>query len=155
MPSSPSRGPITTRLLTELETEGFPVGDNNNPTDPYGWQGEPDGTGSTFIPWMSLNPGTALPQTPPGAMGDTGREWRMTYVVNYAGVTRKQCEALADKMRNALTNIVREAITTPTGNWKIMKVSCTNIGNNNRVGGTFPDYSSQADSFEVWITKEG
>jgi len=87
-------------------------------------------------------------------MGDTGTEWRMTYTVYYAGVSRKQCEALADKMRESLTNIAREAVSTPTGNWKIMKISCTNIGNNNRVGSTLPDYSSQADSFDVWVTKE-
>lgn len=155
MPSSPSRGPITTRIITELETAGFPVGDNANPEDPYGWQGEPDGAGSTFTPWMTLAPGTAQPQAPPGAFADTGREWRLMYTVFYAGVSRKQCEALADKMRDALINITRETVTTPSGNWKIQKVSCTNIGNNNRVGSTFPDYSSQADSFDVWITKEG
>lgn len=158
MPSSPSRGPITTRLFTELETAGFPVGDNAAPTEDqgvYGWQGEPDGSGSAFTPWMTIAPGTASPQNPAGALGDTGREWRLMYTVYYAGVSRKQCEALADKMRDALTNISRESVTTPTGNWKIQKVSCTNIGTNNRVGSTFPDYSSQADTFDVWITKEG
>ena len=152
-PSSPSRGPVTNRVILELRSEGHPVGDNAAPEDPYGWQGEPNGSDSHFIPWMSLTPGPGSSLTPPGAMGDTGQMWRFVYNIFYAGVSRKQCEALADKMREALTNIAREVVETKTGPWKIMKISCTNIGNVNRVGSTFPDYSTQADSFEVWITK--
>lgn len=155
MPSSPSRGPITTRIVTELATEGFPVGDNGAPADPYGWQGEPNAEGGSFIPWMSVTPGLAVPNVPPGAMGDTGAMWKLAYTVFYAGLSRKQTEALADKERNALTNIARESIDTDTGNWKIMKITCTGIGSVNRVGSAYPDHHTQSDNFEVWITKEG
>lgn len=153
MPSSISRGPITTRLLGELATEGFPVGDNASPTAPFGWQGEPNEPGTTFTPWLSLSPGAASLQAPGGAMGDSQSEWRLSYSVVYAGISRKQTEALADRMRMNLTNIVRESIDTDTGAWRIQKVTCTSIGNTNRIGSAYPDYFTQADSFEVWVTK--
>ena len=154
MPSALSRGPITTALVTHLETSTFPVGDNAAPSDPYGWQGEPDGVPSTFIPWLSLQPGTAVAQSPPGTLGDTGTEWRLSYAVFYAGVTRKQQEALADRMRNVLVNITRQGVVTDTGTWRIQKVSCSGVGSSNRIGSAYPDYYTQTDNFEVWITKE-
>ena len=153
MPSSISRGSITNRLLQELDTEGFPVGDNSAPVMSYGWQGEPNAAGSTFIPWLSLSPGVGSAQTPPGTFGDSSTEWRLAYNVFYSAVTRKQNEALADRMRLNLTNIAREKIDTPTGSWQIQKVSCVAIGNTTRVGSAYPDYFTQADSFEVWVTK--
>jgi hypothetical protein len=151
-PSSISRGPITNRLLAELVTEGFPVGDNQSPDGPFGWQGEPNEAGSTFTPWLSLSPGTATLQTPQ-AMGDSQSEWRLGYTVVYAGLSRKQTEALADRMRLNLTNIARESIETPTGVWRIQKIGCTAIGNTTRIGSAYPDYFTQADTFEVWVTK--
>lgn len=152
MPSSVSRGPITTRLITELETAGFPVGDNGSPAaGTYGWSGQPNE--GSFTPWMTITPGTAQAQRPPGALADTNTEWRLAYNVFYAGISRKQSEALADRMRNALTNISREKVTTDTGDWKIQKVSCNAVGSNNRVGSAYPDYYTQTDSFEVWISK--
>lgn len=154
MVSALSRGPITTRLLAELAEEGFPVGDQTSPDGEYGWAGEPNTENTAFTPWMVLSPLTGQPQRVPGAMGDTGTEWMLPYTVFYAGISRKQAEALADKMRAALCNIERESITTSTGDWRIMKISCTAIGGTNRVGAAYPDYFTQTDSFEVWITKE-
>lgn len=153
MPSSISRGPITNRLLAELDTEGFPVGDNASPEVPFGWQGEPNSPTATFTPWLSLSPGNAVMQAPSGALGDSQSEWRLNYQVYYAGLSRKQTEALADRMRLNLTNIARESIDTPTGRWRIQKTTCTSMGNTNRIGSAYPDYFTQADSFEVWVTK--
>lgn len=151
--SSISRGPITNRLLTELATEGFPVGDNEAPTIDYGWQGEPGAPTSTFIPWLTLTAGAGTVQAPPGTFADSATEWRLGYNVFYAAVSRKQVEALADRMRLNLINIAREKIDTPTGLWQIQKVSCTAIGSTTRIGSAYPDYFTQADTFEVWITK--
>lgn len=152
-PSSISRGPITSRLLTELAVEGFPVGDNAQPPVAYGWSGEPNDPGATFTPWLSLSPGAASLQAPPGAIGDSQSNWRLAYNVVYAGISRKQTEALADRMRMNLTNIARESIDTETGKWRIQKTTCVSIGNTNRIGSAYPDYFTQADSFEVWVTK--
>jgi hypothetical protein len=153
MPSSLSRGPITNRLLAELDTEGFPVGDNASPVVAYGWQGEPNSSTSTFIPWLSLSPGNAVLQAPAGALGDSQSEWRLSYQVFYAGLSRKQTEALADRMRLNITNITRESVDTDTGRWRIQKTTCISIGNTTRIGSAYPDYFTQADSFEVWVTK--
>lgn len=148
------RSPFTNWIITQLETENFPVGDNTHPEESYGWQGEPNGTNSYFIPWMTVTPGPSRSQTPPGALADSGTEWIHTYNVLYAGVSRKQCEGLADKQRAILCGTSRVTVPTPTGSWRIMKVSCTSIGSNNRVSGTIPDYSTQSDTFDVWVTKE-
>src|SRR5262245_866349 len=141
-----SRGPITDRLLRQLETEAFPVGDNAQPTVPFGWQGEPNQPGMTFTPWLSLSPAAAVPQTPAGPLANTYADWKLGYIVNYAGLSRKQTEALADRMRHNLCYIERELIDTPTGGWKVQKVSCTAIGNTNRISSAYPDYFTQADT---------
>lgn len=153
MPSSPSRGPVTARVLQELATEGFPVGDNTAPEEPYGWEGEPNTQSTTFTPWMTCSPMAGQPQRIEGAMGDTGTEWRFPYMVFYAGVSRQQTEALADRLRNRLTNIIREAVPSDTGSWRIQKISCTAVGSTNKVGSAYPDYFTQADTFDVWISK--
>lgn len=151
--SSISRGPITNRLLEQLTTEGFPVGDNSAPTEPYGWQGEPNDPGKTFTPWLSLSPTAAIPQNPAGPLANTYADWKLGYNVFYSGLSRKQTEALADRMRNNLIYLEREVIDTPTGGWKVQKVACTAIGNTNRIGSAYPDYFTQADTFEVWVSK--
>ena len=153
MPSSLSRGPITNRLLAELATEGFPVGDNASPAVSYGWTGEPNDPAVTFTPWLSLSPGAATLQAPAGSLGDSQSDWRLNYAVTYAGLSRKQTEALADRMRMNLTNIAREYIDTPTGSWRIQKTTCIAIGNTTRISSAYPDYFTQPDSFEVWVTK--
>jgi hypothetical protein len=147
-----NRGPITDRLITELKTQGLPVGDNSAPDDAYGWQGEPNRDGSTFIPWMAISAGVAQAGT--GSFGDSASEWRVPYTVTYACVSREQLDWLADRMRAALVSISREVVVTETGNWRIQQIRCTSVGGSNRVGSTFPDYFTQADLFEVWLSKE-
>jgi len=147
-----NRGPITVRLLAELREAGLPVGDNAAPTDPYGWQGEPNSEGTNFIPWMVLTAGTATAGT--GSFAASATEWRLPYTVFYAGVTRDQLDWLADKMRVKLTNIERESVTTDAGNWRIQQIRCTSVGGTNRIGSTFPDYFTETDLFEVWLSKE-
>jgi hypothetical protein len=152
--SAPARGPITTHLITRLETLDFPVGDNTHPEDDYGWQGEPNAAAATFIPWMTITPVNSQPQTITGSFADPSTEWRMNYNVFYAGVTRAQSEALGDRIRLALCTTPRGQVSGENGTWRIQKVGCNAIGSNTRVGGAFPDYFTQSDSFEVWITKE-
>ena len=147
-----NRGPITLRLLDELKELNLPVGDNATPEDPHGWQGEPDADGSNFIPWVVLTPGTAPAGT--GTFAESAEDWRLPYTVFYAGVSRDQVEWLADKMRSKFVDIEREVITTDSGDWKILQLRCTSLGGTTRVGTTFPDYFTQADLYEVWLSKE-
>lgn len=147
------RRPITARLVTEAETLGFPVGNTASPKTPYGWQGEPNSETASFIPWVEVMPGPAQLQASQG-MGDTGKNWRASYNLFYAGVDVSQTEALADKLRVALNNIARELVPSDEGNWKIQKITCTVVGSTVRNSSAVPDYFTQTDTFEVWITKE-
>lgn len=146
------RGPITDRLISELEELGLPVGDNKAPTDPYGWQGEPNANGSNFIPWVVLTAGTT--PAPTGSFGGSQDLWRMPYTVFYGAVTRKQLDWLADRMRNKFVNIERESVATDTGSWRIQQIRCTAVGGSIRVSATTPDYYTQTDVYEVWLAKE-
>lgn len=154
MTSALSRGPITTVVLAQLDEAGFPVGDNGAPTIHYGWSGEPNEQNSSFTPWLTLSPLTAQPQRVPGALADTGTEWVLPYSVYLAGLTRKQTDALADRIRQNLMELERTGIVTESGSWRVMKVSCTSIGASTRVSSPYPDYYTQADSYEIWISKE-
>lgn len=148
-----NRGPLTERIITELKTTSLPVGDNHAPSDPFGWQTqEPDADDSQFIPWMVVTAGIAQAGT--GSLGVSAGEWRLPYTVFYAGVTRPQLDWLADKMRVQLTNIEREAVVTASGNWRIQQIRCSTVGGTVRIGATFPEYYTQTDSFEVWLSKE-
>jgi len=147
-----SRGPVTDRLLVELRELGLPVGDNSTPDDPYGWQGEPDNEMSNFIPWLTLSASTAQPGT--GPVGMSSADWRMPYTVQFAAINRNQLDWMADTTRSKLANLERESVATDSGNWKFQQVRCTSVGGSNRIASTFPDYFTQADLFEVWLTKE-
>lgn len=148
-----NRAPITTRLMAELRELNLPVGDTHVPDATYGWQSdEPDADQSQFIPWMVITAGTAPAGT--GSFGTSASEWRLPYSVFYAGVTREQLDWLADRMRVKLTGIEREAVSTDTGNWRICQIRCTSVGGTYRQGPTFPDYYTQTDLFEVWLSKE-
>jgi len=151
--SVPKRGLITNRVITELNTSGFPVGDNSSPQDPYGWQGEPGASDSTFIPYLGVTPlAGSLQRTQD--MRTSQAEWVFPYSVWVAGISRMQSEALADRVRGRLVAIAREVLEDDFGNWKIQQIRCISIGNNTRVGSTFPDYYTQNDTFEVWVSKE-
>lgn len=153
-PSVIARYPVTSRIIAELEELSFPVGDNDNPTEPYGWSGEPNADSGTFTPWMILTALTGQPQRVPGALSDTGTEWTLPYSVFYAGISRSHTERIADRMRQKLVNIEREGIDTETGRWRIQKIGCSTIGASAKVTTAYPDYYTQTDVFDVWVSKE-
>ena len=145
------RAPVTERMLDELKLSALPVGDNAAPDDAHGWQGEPNSDGTNFIPYMMLSAGVARAGT--GSIGQSASEWRLPYSVTYAGVSRDMVDWLADKVRVQLTNITRDRVAEGF-NWRIQQIRCTSVGGSNRIGSTFPDYFTQADLFEVWLSKE-
>ena len=148
-----NRGPLTDRLILELSETNLPVGDNHAPEGVFGWQStDPDADQSQFIPWMVVTAGTASAGT--GPLASSASDWKLTYTVFFAGDTRGQLDWLADKIRIKLTNIERENVTTESGQWRIQQIRCTSVGGTVRQGQTFPDYYTQTDLFEVWLSKE-
>lgn len=148
-----SRGHITKYLVDTLALQSFPVGDGKAPTVPHGWQGEPNATGSHFIPWMGVQTGTGRPTG--GSFGGSSTEHILSYSVEYAAVDREQVEYLADSTRKLLVNAVREDIDCgDAGTWKLQQVTNTSIGGISRLRSPFPDYFVQTDGFDIWVSKE-
>jgi hypothetical protein len=153
--SSLSRAHFTAWMVATLSVEGLPVGDNNTPAIPYGWQGEPNDSTSVYIPWMSVATGTARPTTRPSAFGDAGSEHVLSYAVQFAAVGREQVEWMADKMRKVLVNSDRTIVDCGVyGEWRIVQAQCISIGGITRVRSTFPDSFTQTDNFDIWVSRE-
>lgn len=147
------RGQITTYVVeTVLASFTFPVGDNTEPTDPHGWQGEPNEAGTNFIPWISIGTGASSNSSGPQAASQS--DWRANYFVTTAGVARKQTDTLADQARDVLVKMARQNIMTTNGTWRIQQARVSAIGGINRMPQTRPFYYVQTDTIELWLSRE-
>jgi hypothetical protein len=147
------RGQITQYVLdTVLATFPFPVGDNNEPIEPHGWQGEPNEEGTNFIPWISI--GTGASSNSSGPQSASQADWRANYYVTTAGVARQQTDQLADTARDALAKMQRQQIMTTNGTWRIQQARVSAIGGINRLPQTRPFYFVQTDTIELWLSRE-
>lgn len=147
------RGEITTYLVDALRAAfPFPVGDNDNPAEPHGWQGEPNAEGTNFVPWISL--GTGASSNSSGPQSASAADWRANYFVTTAGVARRQTDQTADLARDQLTTLARQKIITTNGTWSLQQARVTAIGGISRMGQTRPYYFLQIDSIELWLSRE-
>lgn len=147
------RGQITTYVVEAMRAAlQFPVGDNDNPSEPHGWQGEPNDTNATFIPWISI--GTGASSNSSGPQSATAADWRANYFVTTAGVAREQTDSLADQTRSAMVKMVRQKILTTDGTWSLQQARVTSIGGINRMGQVRPHYFVQTDVIELWLSRE-
>lgn len=151
------RAPVTTGLITVLDNLGFPVGDNGSPTVPFGWQGETDAAGGTFIPWLSISPMGGSGSGEQDLSSLAGQAfWVLNYSLYMAGVNRTQCETLADRARAALCSLGVESIATVQGEtavWQIAGVACTSVGSNVQNTTAIPYYYVQSDNYQVRVTR--
>lgn len=146
------RSVFTNHLLTELAGFALPVGDNDAPSEPHGWQGEPNENLANFIPWLVLSPGNATRSQ--GTFDDPQDLWQLTYFVSSAGISRLQAENVADRVRTELKGLAKQNILLKTDTWRLMYVHVTGIGGVNRIGATNPAHHVQTDTFEFWLSKE-
>lgn len=147
------RGQITTYVVdTVLAGFPFPVGDNNEPGTPHGWQGEPNEAGTNFIPWISI--GTGASSNSSGPLSESQGDWRANYFVTIAGVAREQTDKLADQARDLLVKMTRQNIITTNGTWRIQQARVASIGGINRMPQTRPFYYVQTDVIELWLSRE-
>jgi len=147
------RGQITTYVVDALRTAlPFPVGDNTEPNEPYGWQGEPNEAGTNFIPWVSVGTGASSNSSGPQAASQA--DWRANYFLTSAGVARQQTDQLADQTRDELVKMARQNIITTNGTWRIQQARVASIGGINRMPQTRPFYFVQTDVIELWLSRE-
>lgn len=147
------RALVTSTLVANLTTLGFPVGDNSAPGTDYGWQGEPDAADATFIPWLSISPMPGQGQFQDLSSLSNRAEWQLTYSVFAAGVNREQCERLADRARNQMVTMGRFDMEGQFANWRIVGIECPSLGSCARVGEAIPYYYTQTDTYRVWVTQ--
>jgi hypothetical protein len=134
-----------------LAETGKPVGDGVSPKD-GGWIGQPNTDGSNFVPYVVLNPGVAT--TSSGPIGDTQADWQCGYSIISFGVSREQCEWMADSARSAAVTLDRRSVMLGRDAWAVLQARETVIGPMQRVDATEPAFYGQTDAVTVWISKE-
>ena len=148
------RGPLTQLLLSTLSTLGKPVGDGIVPRKEAGaaWSGPPNAPGSVFTPFtvlITLSAGLSS-----GPFADSQADWVVPYMLEAFGVSREQCEWMADAARSALHALTHQSFELGTDRYKVQQVKTDSIGGVNRVMVTDPPFYGQQDGLSVWITKE-
>lgn len=152
MSTNIQREPLTQRLLTQLATTTKPVGDARAPQS-GGWTGnQPNKDGSNFQPYTVLTSGPAT--TSSGPLADAQADWQLSYSIAAFGVSRQQCEWMADKARLVLESLRNELITLGASTYKVQQVRVDALGGLQRVDATDPPYWGENDQITVWLSKE-
>lgn len=146
------RRPLTDLMLARLgSVTGQPVGDAVSAAQ-GGWQGQPNADGSNFVPYVVLVPGPASVSS--GPLADTQADWQVAYTLTNFGVSREQCEWMADKARDAAVTFAREVVMLNGDSYSVQQARATVIGPVQRVDATEPPFYGQTDSVTLWISKE-
>jgi len=146
-----SRSGITEAILTALQATLKPIGDAIQP-ESSGWLGEPALSGSNFVPYVVLTPMTANAGT--GPFDDSQADWRLPYSVANFGVTRQQCEWMADKARELIQGLSQTHVGSGQHTYYVQQVLEQAIGGIQRVDQTNPPYYGQVDTISIWLAKE-
>ena len=142
---------MTKAMLDQLGTSGQPVGDAISPPG-GGWAGQPNSDGSNFVPYVVLTPGPASVST--GPFGDTQADWQLGYTITSFGVSREQCEWMADTARFAALTLARTTVMLNGDGYAVQQVREQVLGPIQRVDATEPAFFGQTDTLQVWISKE-
>lgn len=150
MSSTPDRGTLTNRVLSELRAAGLLVGDILAP-DTAGWQTQPGGDADVFVPYVTLTPQTV--GSPSGSVEDPTEDWRIPYTLTSFAVDRNQVEDYADKVRRVLLGIRRREVTMSNGSWQWQQTQWVTIGAVGYTQIVNPTAFSQTDSMTIWLSK--
>jgi hypothetical protein len=142
---------MTQVMLDQMATTGQPVGDAISPVG-GGWSGQPNADGSNFTPYVVLTPGPASVSS--GPFGDTQADWQLGYTITSFGVSREQCEWMADSSRVAALTLARTTVMLNGDGYAVQQVREQVLGPVQRVDATEPPYFGQTDTLQVWISKE-
>lgn len=153
MTSTPDRGPLTAVVLAAIAGVVEYVGDIKAPTD-AGWQENPGGNDSEFIPYTVVTPMASM--APTGSLDDPQIDWRLPYTLTTYGVARQQIEDVADDARRAVLGLIGTVVSMNDGvtTWKVINVTSQNIGGIGYSDQVKPTAYSQSDSVLVWFSKK-
>lgn len=145
------RKELTDIVLSVMATATqLPVGDGEKPVA-GGWQGQPNTTGSNFIPYNVLQASSAT--TSMGSFGHPQCIWQLPYFVYSFGVRRNQCEAIADRARDSLSTMTHQNYSLGSHPWTVMQIRVDSIGGVTRYDQFDPPYWGQVDTLTVWISE--
>ena len=144
------RGAVTAAVITAANLGGKPVGDGEAPRGGVaGWQGGvPNQDGTNFVPYSVVTPLTVGAGT--GPISDSGADVVISYSITSYGVSRQQCEWMADTFRSAVGTLTHKDITmwsARPGEYhrRVQQVVEQQIGSVQRVSDTDPPYFGQSD----------
>ena len=98
--------------------------------------------------------GEGKPSVSSGPFADTQADWQVSYTMTSFGVSRQQCEWMADKARDAAVTFEREVVMLNGDGYAVQQCRATVIGPVQRVDATEPSFYGQTDSVTLWISKE-
>lgn len=151
------RGAVTTVVLEAARTQGKPVGDCEAPRGGVaGWQGQPNQDGTNFIPYSVITPLSAGSGN--GPLSDPQADVMLPYAVVSYGVSREQCEWMADSVRAAIATTSGKDVTMYAGTAvayqrRVQQVMAQQIGTVQRVAETDPAYYGQSDVVTLWTSR--
>lgn len=137
------RGEVTDAVLAAVATCGFPVGDAEAPPA-GGWQGEMNQ--SDFIPYTVVTPMSS--QAANGPITDPNADFDLPYALTSYGVSRRQCELMADSARAAVLSLSQ----TMVNDRSIEFVSIESVGQVTRIDSVEPAYYAQSDTVTLTTT---
>lgn len=145
------RGPLTDLVIETIGALGKPVGDSDAPDPPFGWDGQPNAIGTNYVPYVVVTPMSVSYSEGPVAISQA--DWHLPYAVASHGVSRLQCEWLADRSRESLQTL-RHQFVLLESNYKIQQVRTDIIGAITRNDSSDPPFFTQVDVISIWLTKE-
>lgn len=137
--------------------DGKPVGDGEMPKgDVAGWQGEPNQDGTNFVPYVVVTPLVANAGT--GPFGDPQGDVILSYSLTVYGVSREQCEWMADSARAGVASMAGQDVTQWSGTSdvyqrRIQQVVDQQIGAVQRMDQTDPAIYAQSDVVALWTSR--
>ena len=148
---------FTEAVLTALGTVGKPVGDAEAPRGGVaGWQGEPNQDGTNFIPYVVLTPLQAGAGS--GPMDDPQGDVVLPYSLTSYGVSREQCEWMADAAREAVAAMRNQDVAQWSGTSdeyqrRIQQVVDMQFGQVQRIDQTDPAFYAETDVVALWTSR--
>lgn len=146
------RSAFTDAVIELAQTSG-PVGDSEAPKSGVGWLGQPNV--GDFIAYSVITPMTANAGS--GPLDDTQADINVPYAITSYGVTRRQCETQADRVRRVVRTLAKQRVTMWAGEAeestrKVQQVLVAQYGPIQRTGQTDPAVFAETDLITIWTT---